>query len=288
MLTHEFLAKKKPTRIVILGAGGFIGQVLVRQLTNLKVEVLPLTSSAVDLLDEYATQNLIDLFDSNDCVVMLAALTPDRGRDITTYQKNITMAENVCEALRQKPVAHVVYMSSDAVYSMRTARISEQTLAAPDDLYGLMHRTRELMFQQASSAPVVVLRSTMVAGRGDTHNSYGPNRFHRQAVQQGCISLGGEGEETRDHIFSEDVAALTTLAILHRSSGVLNLATGRSCSFYEVAKMVAERTDQVVEIKTSERGMPVTHRSFDTTATNAAFPGFTFVSLPEMLDKSFG
>ncbi|WOI11823.1 NAD(P)-dependent oxidoreductase [Thalassospira lucentensis] len=284
MLTHEFSLKQKPKRVVLIGAKGFIGQVLHRQLVGQEIETLALTSSDVDLTAAGAAKRLADIFDEQDCVIMLAALTPDRGRDIATFQANLVIAESVCEALRRQPVAHVIYMSSDAVYSMATTRISEQTPAAPDDLYGLMHRTRELMFKQVGAAPLAILRSTMVAGVGDTHNSYGPNRFRRQAKEQGFIQLGGKGEETRDHIYSEDVAALVIEIIQRRSSGLLNAVTGKSYSFHEVANLVSERARKPVTVKTSERTTQITHRSFDTTATNKAFPGFTFMQLPDALN----
>ena len=40
------------------------------------------------------------------------------------------------------------------------------------------------------------------------------------------ITLFGEGEERRDHVFIEDVAQLACRMILHKSCGSLNAATG--------------------------------------------------------------
>jgi len=48
-----------------------------------------------------------------------------------------------------------------------------------------MHRTRELMLAAEAKAPLAILRLTAVYGAGDTHNSYGPNRFLRQALKDG-------------------------------------------------------------------------------------------------------
>jgi nucleoside-diphosphate-sugar epimerase len=118
-----------------------------------------------------------------------------------------------------------------------------------------------------------------VASADDTHNSYGPNRFRKEAREKGTITLGGEGEETRDHIFVADVAALILRVLMHKSRGVLNLATGSSHSFYAVAEAVAAEISPRPSIVTTPRGAPITHRHFDVTAARRAFPDFRFTEL---------
>ena len=89
-----------------------------------------------------------------------------------------------------------------------------------------MHRTRELILAGEAKAPLAVLRLTAVYGADDTHNSYGPNRFVRQALKDGRISLFGDGEETRDHLYVDDAVALMLAVVSHASTGLLNLASG--------------------------------------------------------------
>ena len=72
----------------------------------------------------------------------------------------------------------------------------------------------------------------------DPHNGYGPNRFRRLAAKGEAITLFGEGEEKRDHVHIDDVAALVSATLHQRSTGTLNIATGKSTSFREVAEMV--------------------------------------------------
>ena len=96
----------------------------------------------------------------------------------------------------------------------------------------------------AVPAPALaILRCTLVCSADDTHNSYGPNRFRRQAAKDGKITLGGEGKETRDHVSADDVAELVRLVLVHRSAGLLNAVSGRSRSFAEVAHIVAATFD---------------------------------------------
>ena len=125
----------------------------------------------------------------------------------------------------------------------------------------------------------LVYMSTLVLSPRDTHHSYGPNRFRKQAVEEGRIVLGGAGEETRDHVLVDDVARLVVEAVRARFDGTLNVASGVSHSFHEVAKMVADAMDERPEIVTTDRAVPVTHRHFDTTRITQTFPGFRFTPL---------
>ena len=106
------------------------------------------------------------------------------------------------------------------------------------------------------------------------------------AHREGRITLFGEGEETRDHIYIDDVVAAIELVLQLRSSGLLNLASGHSVSYAELAKMVAALCSFPVEIKGSPRQNPITHRAFDVTALHRSFPTFVFTPLKDGLAKA--
>ncbi len=286
MLDHELAVARAPERTVVLGAGGFIGRALAGRLADDGWPALAVGSGDIDLAAPGAAPLLAEFLRADDAVVMLSALTPDKGRGIDTFMANLRMAEAVSAALDERPVAHVVYVSSDAVYPFGEVAVGESTPAAPTDLYGAMHRARELMLADAVEAPLAVLRPTLVYGAADTHNSYGPNRFRRMARADGAIRLFGAGEETRDHIHVDDVAALIARVLARRGRGLLNLATGRSIDFDGVARLVAASFDPPAEIVHSERANPVTHRAFDVSALHAAFPDFKFTTLEEGLRRA--
>jgi nucleoside-diphosphate-sugar epimerase len=212
---------------------------------------------------------------------MLAAITPDKGRDSATLMKNLAMMQSVCTAIEKAGCAHLVYFSSDAVYNLTVSRVTEDTPASPQDLYGAMHYTREIMARGLSKISVLVLRPTLVYGFDDTHNAYGPNRFRRAAQKEGKIALFGGGEETRDHIHVDDVAALTVRCLLHQSTGTLNVATGISHSFIDVAELVAKQFRRPVEIARTPRANPITHRHYDVINTIKAFPDLRFIALED-------
>ncbi|HEY9081036.1 NAD-dependent epimerase/dehydratase family protein [Magnetovibrio sp.] len=282
MLQHTHPQPVAPQRVVVIGARGFYGSNLVRHLRTLDISVLALTSADLDLTDADAHEKLAGMLKPTDTVVMLAALTPDKGRGMATFMANMAMSRTVCDALELQPVQHVVYISSDAVYPMSQSRITEQTCAQPDDLYGTMHRAREVMFESVANN-LAVLRVTMLYGVGDTHNSYGANRFRRMAQSGGPITLFGGGEEKRDHLFIDDAVELLTLVIRHGSNGVLNIATGTAVTFDALARQVASLFTPQSDVLHQERNNPVTYRHFDVTALRKAFPHYRFTPMPDAL-----
>lgn len=281
MMTQQNTLLKIPARVVLLGARGFIGTALKKQLEAQGVPMLALTSAEIDLAATGAADALAALIRPTDAVVMLAALTPDKGRDVATLIKNLAMMQSVCAALEKTGCAHLVYFSTDGVYDTAASRVSEDTAPSPKDLYGTMHYTREIMARNLGTVPLLILRPTLVYGPGDTHNSYGPNRFRRSAQQGAAITLFGGGEETRDHVHVDDVAALTVRCLLHASVGTLNIATGVSTSFRDVAELVALQFKTSIEITTTPRANPVTHRHYDVTDLIKAFPDFRFTALAD-------
>lgn len=284
MLVHNLAAPADPARVVVLGAGGFIGRTLLELLAAEGVAALPVDLPDHDLTAPGAGEKLAAELRPDDSLVFLACLTPDRGRDAGILATNIAICRGVLDALARVPVAHLLYFSTDGVYPFGRALVSEQTAAAPTDSYGAMHLAREILAADCAAAcspalPLAVLRATLIYGGLDTHNSYGPNRLRRMAARDGRIALFGEGEEMRDHVYVGDVARLILEVLRRRSAGLLNIATGRSVSYRRLAEMVAALFPGPVEIAAGPRRQAVTHRHFDVTALRRAFPSFRTLPL---------
>jgi nucleoside-diphosphate-sugar epimerase len=279
MLKHLHAAPAKPKRVAVLGAGGFIAGAIARALSSEKIPVLPLGRPGFDLLKENSFRDLADLLRPDDTLVFASAKAP--VKNVAMLRENIVMAEAVCAALRAKPVAHVVYISSDAVYQDSPQPLSESSCAEPASLHGAMHLTREVARKSEYAGPLAIVRSTLVYGLDDPHNGYGPNRFRRLAAEGKEIVLFGEGEERRDHVDVEDVAALVSLIVAHRSSGIVNAVSGQVVSFRELAEFAASEFAPRVAVKGSPRNGPMPHdgyRPFQPSAALKAFPGFRFKS----------
>ncbi len=285
MLTHENPTPKNPGRVVIIGAGGFVGGAIRKALLSAAVNVLALTRKELDLLAGGAAEKLAHLLRPDDSVVMVSAIAP--VKTVPMLMQNLAMAEAVCAALSQAPIAHLLYISSDAVYTDEANPVTESSACAPSTLHGMMHAARELMLKSATAAPLACLRPTLIYGAADPHGGYGPNRFRRQADKDEPISIFGEGEECRDHIAVEDVAALAALMLTHRSHGALNAVTGVSTSFSDIAQIVAQLHGGTVTSVPRPGPRPhLLHRFFDITNCHKAFPEFRFTPLAAGLARA--
>jgi UDP-glucose 4-epimerase len=287
MLDHLNLAPQKPVRVVIIGAGGFVGGAIDRSLRAAGVTTLALTRKELDLLAGDAAMKFGTLLRPDDSVVMVSAIAP--AKNIEMLMQNLRMANAVCEALAVRPVHHVVYISSDAVYADDANPVTEESHCAPSTLHGMMHAARELMLKSSTQAPVAMLRPTLIYGAGDPHNGYGPNRFRRLAQRGEPIPLFGEGEEQRDHVNVDDVAELARLMLFHRSRGALNAATGVATSFNRIAHIVAGQYGNRSEVQEIPRTVPrphLAHRFFDITLCRQVFPAFRFSSLEDGLARA--
>src|SRR5207245_6198396 len=92
------------------------------------------------------------------------------------------------------------------------------------------------------------------------------------------------GEEQRDHVFIDDVARLVAAVVERGSTGVLNVATGTSPSFRDVAETVVDLVGAGT-VQGSPRQNPVAHRHFDIAAGYEAFPTFAWTRLRDGLEE---
>lgn len=286
MLHHTLTTPTAPKRVVVLGGSGFVGARLVARLQSQGVAALSLSSKDVDLISPDAVSALAAVVRKDDAVVFASCLTPEKGGDLRTFMKNLAMAEHVGVFVETHGCAHLVYIGSDAIFKDDVTLVTEESEQQPAALYGLAHVAREKMMTYAcgkSGTPLAILRPCAIYGAGDTHNSYGPNRFLKAARADGKITLFGGGEETRDHIFVEDLCRVIEATLSARSTGALNVATGRALSFAQVAEAVVAAMGAPVQIVTTPRKNPVTHRHFDTAAIVKSFPDMAFRSLDDGL-----
>ena len=283
MITHQHAQSQPPARVVLLGAGGFIGTAVCGQLTEKNIPVKAPPSAELNLAETSAADKLAELLKPSDAVVMLAAITSRKEKDcdatirINNLLKNLVIMQNVRTAIEKSDCAHLVYFSSDAVYNPAVSRVTEDTPACPQSFYGAMHCTREIMARSLARVPVLVLRPTMVYGFENADNSNVLNRFCRSAHKCGRIELS-DGEGMRDHIHVDDVARLTVRCLLNKSIGTLNVATGISRSFYDVAKIVKKQFGNRIDINSKRSDKPITQRHYDVTNLIKAFPDFRFIA----------
>ena len=287
MLEHLFPNPVNPSRVVVIGAGGFVGNAVASRLEKGGVPVLRLTRKDVDLLSPDATDSLVSLISKDDSVVAVSAIAPARTPDL--LRDNIVLSIALVRALSKVAPAHVVNISSDAVFADAPVPLTERSFKAPGSYHGVMHLARELMFKNEVKVPLAILRPTLIYGAGDPHNGYGPNQFRRKANSGEPILLFGEGEDRRDHVLVEDVAEVVAKVIFHRSVGELNVATGKAIDFRTIAEKVVALSGKSVKISGNPRTVPVPHngyRPFDISDCLKTFPDFSYTEINEGLALS--
>ena len=225
MLSHAHEKPVAPQRAVVIGAGGFVGGAILKEIKKANIPALGITRKEADLLSPSGADALKALLRPGDAVVFVSAVAP--AKNAAQVMTNLQHGRNRPSPLSPR-CRQPIWSISVPMRFMPTTRtpVTERSPVAPSTTHGLMHAARELLFRNEYKGPFAILRPTLIYGAGDPHSGYGPNRFRKLAAKGEPIGLFGEGEEKRDHVAVEDVARLAVRILLHGSNGVLNAVTG--------------------------------------------------------------
>jgi UDP-glucose 4-epimerase len=225
--------------ILITGGAGFIGSHLVeallargyrvRVLDNLstgKRENLPLANPRLELCvgDAAEAALLAEAVRGCGAAVHLAAVASVQAsvdNPVATHQSNFIATLNLCEALRAEGVRRVLFASSAAVYGNNGEgqAIDESVPKAPLTPYAVDKLASEQyldFYRREHGLEPVVFRFFNIYGpRQDPSSPYsGVISIFAQRAQAGLpITLFGDGEQTRDFFYVEDLVGLLVQAL---------------------------------------------------------------------------
>ena len=274
MLTHNEVNYIKPKRVVVIGSKGFIGSNIVKSLKSKHINCLEISKDEIDLTKKDSYKNILSVAKDRDVFVVISAIAP--VKNFENFKLNLKILENFRKIFSVFKPIYTLNIGSDAVFHDSMSKLTEASHKAPNNYHGLMHLTREIILSEVIPyTNFATLRPTLIYGKGDPHNGYGPNSFNRKIKKKEDIILFGKGEEIRDHIWIEDVADLAVRMIQKRSFGSLNAVSGYGISFYEIASLLKDIYKSQAKIVETERNSPMPHngyRQFDNTEIYRAFP----------------
>jgi UDP-glucuronate 4-epimerase len=230
------------TRVLVTGAAGFIGSHLVEALARRGDEVIGVdnfdpfypramkernlavagtlpgfTFREQDMLD---TDALGPLLTSDTVVVHLAAkagVRPSLADPVGYARVNVTGTAAVVEAAGRAGVSRFVFGSSSSVYGDSTPVPFREDASATEPVspYAATKRAAELLLH--SLAPVYGFRAASLR----FFTVYGPRQrpdlaihaFARRMVEGRTVTLFGDGTQSRDYTYCDDIVAGAVAAV---------------------------------------------------------------------------
>lgn len=259
---------------VVTGGGGFIGSNIVRRLVE--------DGEEVRVIDDFSTgrrSNLegmedgIQLFEGDLCdqarldeafagadYVLHQGAVPSVQRSVedpvTSDRVNVGGTLKVLDAARRASVKRVVYASSSSVYGDKpTLPKQEDMPPEPMSPYAASKLAGEYYCSVYSSTfglPTVSLRYFNVFGpRQDPKSDYAAviPIFTRCAIQKKPATVFGDGEQSRDFTYVDNVVQANLRAAQAETEGavVCNVGTGSRYTLNTLLEMLGELTGGKVE-----------------------------------------
>lgn len=258
-------------KYLVTGAGGFIGSNLIHHLIARGEEV-----RGVDNASHSRGENIADIrnrfeFREEDVTDLNAMRSACGGMDFVLHQgavgsvprsiddpvgtnhTNVGGTVTIFQAARETGIKRVVYASSSSVYGDTPTLPKRETMAPePMSPYAVSKYAGELYAQTFSrllQLETVSLRYFNVFGpRQHPSSEYAAviPRFIRQMLKGEQPTIFGDGKQTRDFTYIDNVISMNLLAChapAEKVSGwVFNVATGKSFSLNELYAMLQDLT----------------------------------------------
>ncbi len=265
---------------LITGAAGFLGSNLANYLVREGHQVRGLDDLSTGDPQALSAEVLFTRGDVNDrpklwtllqdvdCVYHLAArvAVPESVLYPREYNAvNVGGTVSLMEAMRDVGVRRVVFISSGAVYGDQAEQpLNENARPYPHSPYAVSKLAAEYYVRTIGDLwgiETVSLRVFNAYGPGQhlppSHPPVIPN-FLRQAIRGGSLVMHGDGSQTRDYVFVDDVvntmiAAATAPSI---DNLVVNIGSGRETSINELVQLVMEVTGTKTEVISNRKNDP--------------------------------
>ncbi|WP_419420197.1 NAD-dependent epimerase/dehydratase family protein [Legionella sp. D16C41] len=258
--------------VLITGGMGFIGNFLSHRLLSLGIRVTILdksiyrptycdiTNAQVIEGDVLSKELLKECLSKVDACIHLAATTSISAcaKDwLFSHENNVIAFNGLLDVIRKmsRPI-RLVYASSAAVYGNEiNLPLTEAQAIKPCSAYGADKLSNEIYAEiahQTFKINPIGLRFFNVYGPGQGGNNYSSviTSFNTAIVQEKPLIIFGNGKQTRDFIYIDDVVDGILAAVLSPvdTYGVFNICSGKAISILELAQIMLKMYAKKVPI----------------------------------------
>jgi nucleoside-diphosphate-sugar epimerase len=244
--------------ILVTGARGFVGSVLVNKLLQsgftvtavdriLGKERFETNLSVVksDIQEEFLTDDIIK---DHDVVIHLAnsaRIEPSWQTPEEYFYNNITVTGEFFRRCQQLNVKKFIHFSSSSVYGNNQTDIQlESSNLSPTNPYAVSKAAAEMLlsaYQLTGNMSLIIVRPFTMY---DTTMSFGKDalaigKFIKAYSQGQPLEIHGTGNQKRDFLYLDDAIDGVLLLINHAQCGVFNLGRGQSVSIKEIANVIS-------------------------------------------------
>ena len=259
--------------IVVTGGCGFIGSHIVEELLeNNHVTIIDNLSSGkmenlknpdhenLTLIEEDLLEcDLEEILKGKDYVFHLAAKVSVPGsveEPLDYNETNIDATVKLLIACKNNNIKKIVFSSSSAVYGENlNMPLKETELPMPCSPYATQKASIELYlksFYEAYGLNYVALRYFNVFGpRQDENSPYAAviPKFISAILKGESPVIYGDGEQSRDFIFVNEIAKANISAAESNHNGIVNVALGKSMTINHLFNIVSDVLESDIPVK---------------------------------------
>jgi nucleoside-diphosphate-sugar epimerase len=212
------------------------------------------------------------------------------GPSFESYTRNnITATQRLLEAVKESRVRRVVYASSSSIYGETVdLPMRETSRPRPYSPYGVTKLAAEHLtelYRHNFGVSAVSLRYFTVYGPRQRPDM-GFHKFIARMLKGESIPVFGDGSQTRDFSFIDDVVEANLLAMKEGVEGVYNIGGGSRGTLNEVLTTLSDVVGAPLRIdRQSAQAGDVSHTEADTTLARDKLGYAPKVSLREGLER---
>lgn len=162
---------------------------------------------------------------------------------------------NVMEAAKRNKIKRVIYASSSSMYNGLPVPFRESQILAPKTFYEASFYCRETLaksYYLENGVSSIGLRYFSVYGPNEKHKGKFANNISQfiwsiKAAESPI--LYGDGKQTRDFVYVDDVIHANSLALKSKEKefGIYNVGTGVTTSFSKIVEIINENLGTQIE-----------------------------------------